>query len=104
LLVKEAYAVARLLQEERRVTRRARARFLEHHLGRWLEALGAALAAEPGSAPYRALARAARDFVANECRVLKLRPEPAAGWLPPDEMQADALACPQQPESRPVRP
>jgi len=104
LLVKEAYAVAQLLREERRVTQRARARFLECHLGRWIGTLSTALAAEPGSAPYRELARAAQDLVANECRALKLRPEPAAGRLPFDELQGDNLVCPQEPGSRPVQP
>lgn len=96
LLVKQAYAGSRRRPAQRAITRKAAHRFLEQHLGRWVGALAAGLAAQRPAAPYRELARALHALIARECAAVRARPRLREGRLPLDEMQADAFVCPHQ--------
>jgi len=96
LLVKQAYAGSRRRPAQRAITRKAAHRFLEEHLGRWVGAFVAGLAAQTPAAPYRELARALRALIARECAAVRARPRLREGRPPLDETQADAFVCPHQ--------
>lgn len=93
LLLKEAYARHGGWTRRATLTRAATAAFLRDHLGRWIGALGRAIAERDGE-PYVALAALLDAAVAAQCRRLRIAPERADGRLPADVMQADTLECP----------
>ncbi len=95
LLVKEAWARMRGWRRETHVTTDAASRFLEQHLGRWLEPLGVALAEADAGSPWRELADLAIAAVGEECRQRRVRPQPFTGLYVPDAMQAETFVCPQ---------
>lgn len=95
LLVKEAWARMRGWRRESHVTADAVSRFLEQHLGRWLEPLGASLHDASAGSPWRELADLAIAAVNDECRQRRVRPQPFAGPLAPDALQAESFICPQ---------
>ncbi len=95
LLVKEAWARMRGWRRESHVTADAVSRFLEQHLGRWLEPLGFALDDAGAGSPWRELADLASAAVEDECRQRRVRPQPFAGVFAPDVMQAESFTCPQ---------
>ena len=95
LLVKEAWAEMRGWRRESRITAGAVARFLEQHMGRWLEPLGAALNDAGAGSPWRELAELAITAVDDECRQRRVRPQPFAGLLAADPLQAESFTCPQ---------
>ncbi len=94
MLLKEAYAMARLRKPEHRLTRKAAREFVEDHLGRWVPALCARLREENAAPPYRTLGALLAAVVAAECRRLRARPTPAQGLAPVDDMQAETFVCP----------
>ncbi|MGQ0662055.1 MAG: TorD/DmsD family molecular chaperone [Pseudomonadota bacterium] len=96
LLVKLAYAGCSGWTQRRRASARAAAFFLDDHLGRWVPAFAAGLADQAAPYPYRALAALLATAIEGECRFFRVRPRPAAGRLPGDELQDEPFACPRQ--------
>lgn len=94
LLVKLAYAVSRRKFAERQVTRAAARSFLEQHLGRWVGALGQAVAELAPSPPYASLLDALRAAVTAECRAFGAHPAPFSDHVPFDTMQEESFSCP----------
>jgi len=92
LTLKEARALARRERAHAGVCRRAEARFLQEHLGRWLEPYAAKLAAANGRGFYARVAALARDFVAKDAAQLGV--EPQIGIVPRAEAPEPEIACP----------
>jgi len=94
LLVKESYALSNGWVARHALTGVALTKFLEDHLGRWIDSFRASLARAGASSHWRRLAELAAALVAHECRLRRARPAPWRERAPADEMQAGAFACP----------
>lgn len=94
LLAKEAWRGARGWSGRRAVVRGARRKFLEAHLGRWVESLAREIARHEAAAPYRTLGRLLETAVADEAKRMRRRPDRLGGPLPRDFMQAETFSCP----------
>ena len=92
LALKEAQALARGQRGNAATCRRARARFLREHLGRWLAAYTQRLSPIAGGGFYAGLVALARDFVAWDAAQAGVQPDIAAlrAMAPPGA----PLACP----------
>jgi len=90
LALKEARALARRERAHAGICRRAQARFLREHLGRWLAPYAAKLAAQDGEGFYARVAGLARDFVAKDAAELGV--EPQIGVAP--RVAEPEIACP----------
>ncbi len=77
-----------------RIVDRAMARFLNEHLGRWVDSLGDALREAGAAAPYAVLGALLRGAVAADCARLKARPRRARCGIAPDPLAKDRLECP----------
>jgi DMSO reductase family type II enzyme chaperone len=96
LLVKLAYADRGGWSPKREITRRAAAKFLEEHLGRWTGALTKEIRTHSAASPYRELADLLDALIAAESRRTGARPVLLNGRLPRDFMQDDAFICPRE--------
>ena len=94
LLLKEAYAIAEGWEEQGSVTREATKDFLEAHLGRWLEALVAALVENGAPVVYVALADLTRIALDRQCRRFGIVPRLSEGRLTRDPMEDESFECP----------
>jgi len=92
LALKEARALARRERAHAGICRRAQARFLREHLGRWLAPYAAKLTAQDGEGFYARLAGLARDFVAKDAA--RLGVEPQIGVAPRVAEPEPEIACP----------
>ena len=92
LTLKEARALARRERAHAGICRRAEARFLKEHLGRWLEPYAAKLAAAGGQGFYVRAAALARDFVAKDAAQLGVQPQ--IGIAPRADAPEPEIACP----------
>jgi len=92
LTLKEARALARRERAHAGICRRAQARFLQEHLGRWLEPYCQKLAALGGDGFYARVAGLARDFVAREAAELGVQPQ--IGVVPRVPEPEPEIACP----------
>jgi DMSO reductase family type II enzyme chaperone len=92
LALKEARALARRERAHAGICRRAQARFLREHLGRWLEPYCAKLVAVDDEGFYATVTALARDFVAKDAAQLGV--EPQIGAAPRVEEPEPAIACP----------
>ena len=91
--LKEAQALARGERAHVRVCRRARARFLEEHLGRWLAPYAKQLAALAGDGFYPRAVALARDLVAWEAAEAGVKPQ-AVALRRATRAEPEELACP----------
>jgi TorA maturation chaperone TorD len=95
LAVKEGYALAEGHLEGREVTRRAEARFLADHLGRWAEAFAGALREATPLPYYRALADLLEAWVRAETEILGAEPERLTGRFGFDPIRdEETFTCP----------
>ncbi|MDO8616041.1 MAG: molecular chaperone TorD family protein [Dehalococcoidia bacterium] len=92
LTFKEARALSRGEEENAGICRRAQARFLEEHLGRWLAPFAGRVRKMGQGAGRSRLARLARDFVAEDARRLGVHPQAARTRARPEP--APELQCP----------
>ena len=92
LALKEARALARRERAHAGICRRAQARFLQEHLGRWLAPYAAKLTAQDGEGFYARLASLARDFVGKDAA--RLGVEPQIGVAPRVAEPEPEIACP----------
>ena len=92
LTLKEARALARRERAHAAVCRRAQARFLQEHLGRWLAPYCQKLAALDGAGFYIHIAGLARGFVAKDAAELGM--EPQVGVVPRVAEPEPEIACP----------
>jgi len=103
LLVKLAYADGGGWSPKREITRRAAAKFLGQHLGRWTGALTKEIRTHSAASPYRELAELLDALISAEIRRTKTRPALLNGRLPRDFMQQDAFLCPREGLPEPVQ-
>jgi nitrate reductase assembly molybdenum cofactor insertion protein NarJ len=73
LALKQAYAVEAGALEQAEICVDAQARFLQDHLGRWLELFARSLAANGGIEPFLSLACLLVGFVQADCAALGVR-------------------------------
>ncbi|MDP2673318.1 MAG: molecular chaperone TorD family protein [Dehalococcoidia bacterium] len=92
LTLKEARALARRERAHAGICRRAQARFLQEHLGRWLAPYCQKLTALGGAGFYARIAGLARDFAAKDAA--RLGVEPQIGIAPPVAEPEPEVACP----------
>jgi len=76
LALKEAYAAQNRIVEHAEVSADAQRKFIEDHLGRWIDLFAQSVALNATDGPYLALARFAADFVATDARHLGAHIEP----------------------------
>jgi len=76
LALKEAYAAEKGIAEYVEVSVDAQRKFIEDHLGRWIDLLAQSVALNAIDGPYLALARFASAFVAADAERLGARLEP----------------------------
>lgn len=88
LALKEAWAYEQGIIEQAEVCADAQRKFLEAHLGRWIEPLTDSLARLAKDGPYVALARFAADFIRADADRLGAHPAPRL----PTEMNPTPLA------------
>ncbi len=91
--LKEAQALARGERAHARVCRRARARFLEEHLGRWQAPYAKRLAGLAGDGFYPQAVALVRDFVAWDAAEAGVKPEVVAPRRAP-RARTQQWACP----------
>jgi DMSO reductase family type II enzyme chaperone len=97
LALKEACAQEAGEAQGRDVCREAQRRFLEDHLGRWVDLLAAALSRLVPDGPYADLARATASFVhkdAERLGVILSVPDPARTGPTPSPAEWDCGGCP----------
>lgn len=94
LAVKEAYAMAEGWQEPLEVTRTAQQRFVQDHLGTWIDALTAQLRICEPHPFYATLGESLRALVRAEVLRLKAAPVPVSGPVADIAMGEDPLQCP----------
>ncbi len=94
LLVKQAYALTEGWQPQFEISERAARSFLEHHLGRWIEAFVSGLAEQQAPLAYQALGALLQAAIQWELERLGIEPERLEGRLHSDPMQQDELICP----------
>lgn len=94
LALKEAYAIAEGWQEALEVTQRAQLRFVEDHLGTWIDALAAQLRISEPHPFYATLGESLRALVRAEVTRLQASPVPASGPVTDISMGEDFLQCP----------
>ena len=100
LTVKEAYAMAEGLQEPLEVTRTAQQRFVQDHLGTWIDALTAQLRLCEPHLFYAALGESLGALVRAEVIRLQASPAPVSGPVVDTLMGEDTLQCPYAPNSQ----
>ena len=100
LTVKEAYAMAEGLQEPLEVTRTAQQRFVQDHLGTWIDALTAQLRLCEPHPFYAALGESLGTVVRTEVIRLQASPVPVSGPIVDTLMGEDSLQCPYAPDSQ----
>lgn len=94
LHLKIAYAMQRKQREQVEITRAAMGRFLEDHLGRWVNSFRLSLQ-DAGAAPaYLSLARLMACAVEIDARRLGVTPSQAKSGAAADPVGLDALECP----------
>ncbi|MBF0175678.1 MAG: molecular chaperone TorD family protein [Magnetococcales bacterium] len=96
LLVKEAYACNEGWSEQQQIAADAGVKFLEHHLGRWIEPMVQGLREHAAPAtPYGALAEVLLEAIQQECMRRQVVPQPFSGRVPADEsILGDSFVCP----------
>ncbi|MBF0613841.1 MAG: hypothetical protein G8237_06815 [Magnetococcales bacterium] len=94
LLIKQAYALDNGWSEEEAITADAGRQFLEMHLGRWIQPMLTGLNEHGDATVYAALGALLDGVVAEECRRLKVVPQPFSGPVLLDDMHADQFTCP----------
>ncbi len=94
LLLKQGYAMDEGWLEPLAVTEDAASKFMEQHLGRWLNAFVDGVRQQEATAPYRLLAEVTAAVIAEESKRLGVHPELLSGRIANDAMQEDALLCP----------
>lgn len=94
LHLKRALALGRRRLRDAQIVEHAMARFLEDHLGRWIEAFGAGLREAGACTPYALLAELAGKVISADCVRLGIRPRLVGCGTAADPMEGDALVCP----------
>lgn len=94
LLLKEAYALAEGLDEERDVTRQAGADFLLAHLGRWTGALREGLVEAGAHSVFLALADFVVAAVASRCEQSGVAPVLSQGRFEDEGNDDGCITCP----------
>ena len=97
LALKEAYAIHSGIAEHAEVCADAQRKFLQDHLGRWVEPFAQSLARSAGEGVYVSLARFAAAFVLSEAARLGVTLEPglSAGARPtPPPLEPSCDDCP----------
>ena len=94
LLLKEAYALAEGLDEERDVTRQAGADFLLAHLGRWTGALREGMVKAGAPAVFLALADFVVALVASRCEQSGVAPVLSQGRFEDEDHDDGCITCP----------
>lgn len=94
LLLKEGYALAEGMPEERDITRQAAADFFLVHLGRWPGALCDALVESGAPDTYLTLVDLVVALVAAQCRRHGVVPVLSQGRFEVDAAEEDCVSCP----------
>lgn len=94
LLVKQAYARHTAATEHDEVTAHAACAFLEHHLGRWIQAFVDGLGEHQAAPAYLPLGRLLLGLIQAECEHQGVYPTLLQGRLPPDFTRQDDFTCP----------
>ncbi|MDE2059784.1 MAG: molecular chaperone TorD family protein [candidate division NC10 bacterium] len=100
LTLKEAYAVAEGWQEPMEITRTAQQRFVQDHLGTWIDALTAQLSLCKPHPFYATLGESLCAMVRAEVIRLQVSPVPVGGPVVDTLMGDDSLQCPYAPSSQ----
>lgn len=100
LCLKEAYAMAEEWQEALEITRTAQQRFLQDHLGTWIDAFVAQLKLCEPHPFYAALGESLCALVRAEAIRLQVSPVPVGGPVTDTLMGEDSLQCPYAPDSQ----
>lgn len=92
--LQEARALAQGLAEDAQVCHDAQARFLEEHLGRWLEPYARQVVTAVGDGFYWRLASLAAAFVAEDCARMGVKPELVTSQRREPEPEPPAACAP----------
>jgi DMSO reductase family type II enzyme chaperone len=76
LALKEAYAANQDMTEQVEICVEAQRKFLQEHLGRWIDLFAHSLTLNAGDSVYSTLARFAADFIKADAAWLGVQPEP----------------------------
>ena len=101
LNLKTAYAIERRGREQAEITRAAMRRFLEDHLGRWVEAFSVSLRQADAAPAYASLAGLVTRAVESDAHRLGATLTRAGPGTAADPIGLDALTCPLAGEARP---
>ncbi|MBF0134793.1 MAG: molecular chaperone TorD family protein [Magnetococcus sp. DMHC-1] len=98
LLMKEGYALNEGWSEQAQIAADAGFKFLEHHLGRWIEPMVQNIRDNVGPVtPYGTLAELLLESIQMECARRQVTPQPFSGRIPVDEsILGDAFICPRE--------
>ncbi|MBF0152348.1 MAG: molecular chaperone TorD family protein [Magnetococcales bacterium] len=98
LLIKEGYALDEGWTEQMQVAATAGIKFLEHHLGRWIEPMVQTIRENAApTTPYATLAELLLESIEKECLRRQVTPQPFSGRVPLDEsILGDAFICPRE--------
>jgi TorA maturation chaperone TorD len=94
LALKEAYAVAEGWTEQLEVTREAQVKFIQDHLGTWIDAMVDKLRTCDPHPFYAALGEAVQRLTRAEVARLHVTPVAITGQLSDPEMGGETLTCP----------
>ncbi|MBZ0170737.1 Chlorate reductase assembly chaperone protein [Candidatus Methylomirabilis lanthanidiphila] len=97
LALKEAYAIAEGWQEALEITRTTQRRFLQDHLGTWIDAFTAQLKLCEPHPFYAALGESLCAWVHSETMRLDASPIPVGALMTDPLMGEDSLQCPYAP-------
>lgn len=97
LALKEAYAIAEGQQEALEITRTTQQRFLQDHLGTWIDAFTAQMKLCEPHPFYASLGESLCAWVHTETMRLQASPVPVGGPMTDTLMAEDSLQCPYAP-------
>jgi len=97
LCLKAAFGVRVGWSERGRIAGEALRKFLQDHLGRWVNAFGGEAERAGARSPYRESAALLAAAIETTMRRMRVAASPLQGVAPPDFMQADAFECPMAP-------